>query len=52
MAVWYLEEKKKENSKCKKYFDSLNPNIEECVSMWGQEEFDVVKGAYLAQPIA
>lgn len=52
MALWYLEEKKNEQSKCKKYFESLNPNIESCVSMWGQEEFDIIKGSYLEQPIA
>lgn len=51
MALWYLSEKKKEKTKNRKMLDALQQDNSNCVTMWGPDEFEVTKGAWLHDKI-
>ena len=51
MALYYLHEKQNEKSKYKRYFDSLKKDYSNCITMWGPEVLEIIKGAELIPPI-
>ena len=47
MALWYLNEKKKEKNNNTRMFEALKQDNSNCVTLWTDEEFDIIKGSYL-----
>ena len=51
MALWYLNEKKKEKNNNTRMFEALKQDNTNCVTLWTDEEYDIIKGSYMETSI-
>lgn len=47
MALWYLNEKKKDKNNNTRMFEALRQDNTNCTTLWGDEEYDVIKGSLM-----